>query len=127
METEKASMLLDMLGSGASDCEDRVEKIVEWKNTRFMERGKLIVSGALSLLASLLVAFLKNEFKDHVGWAIFCMGSALLAAYVGFRHLNRSRHAGVEYVNALVLLDSIRNRPDLIARLQFLVRYIPLP
>lgn len=127
MENEKASVLLDLLASGAAEPEDRVEKMVEWKNDRFKERGKLIVSGALSLLGSLVAAFFKNEFTDQPKAAAFCLMATLLAGYVGFRHLNRLQYSAREYVNALILLDLVRSRPALAARLKTLLRYVRLP
>ena len=117
MLSNRASLLLELVQSNAPDCEDRVQKMIEWKYTHAVDASKLVLGALLSLLASLLLAFIKQtEVKNDLLAGTSAFGAVVLTG-VWFYLFYGLRNVDEEYVIALKLLNVARARPEVIEEL----------
>jgi hypothetical protein len=101
--------LIDLVASGVSDPEARLEKIFEWIHSRNLEIAKWFLALAAGLLAAAAVGLLKTEATARISLPILelTLFAATLAAAAGLFTLTRGSRLYRRHLAAQALLGEI--------------------
>ncbi len=73
----------DLVDADSADPAARAQKIMEWSYSHSLEEAKLIVGTALSTLASLLFAYLKNDLTHAPQMGVISGIASVIALIIG--------------------------------------------
>lgn len=101
--------LVDLVASGASDPEARLEKMFEWSHSRNLELAKWLLALAAALMAAVAIGLLKTDANSKVSTIVLQLNLfvAGAAGFAGLIVLWRGRRIFRAHLAAQVLLGEI--------------------
>ncbi len=124
MHNITAAVLLDLVATKSADAEDRIEKIMEWSFSHSIESSKLILGTAFSILASLLIAYLKGDLSKAPVTSVAAGVGCMTAVLGGLYNFIKLRRIDLEYIYVLNLLETVKTAGSVIKALPTVSKYI---
>jgi len=121
---KNAAVILDLVALGTAEPERHIEKMMEWSFSHSIESSRLILGTALSVLASLLIAYLKGDLTNSPVAAVAAGIGCITAVLGGIYHFLSFRRMDLELVRVLNLLKTVRNAGSVINALPTIGKYI---
>ena len=110
--------LIDIVASGVSDPESRLEKTYDWAHARRLELVKWLLTSAVALFAPVAVAVAKGELQSSAsrGWLASTLFLSLTVAIAGISLLIRTQRHYRAYLAAQALLGELTKIAPFIER-----------